>query len=300
MAQPIGPAGTLASEIQRLDALIQDVNNDGVAKKDALSAKAQLFETMGNIEEAAKIWNEAVFAEANKRDDEALLRSAVCFTAMGEYSQADAALKIILLTGIDAVSLKDARYLAAQIEVLRDGEKAFPVLLSFLENPDYESSRAGIYYLLWMLSGDETYKAKLIADFPESMEAALAQDEDNAIVPTFTPMWLLFPGREQLVIPAPTLADTTDDVPADTPNMDVSDSANQSPVLIQVGLYGRQENAAAMIDRLKEKGFTGTISQKTVSGTSYWQVTLPPEQDSNRTIMTLKDAGFESFPVFSD
>ncbi len=143
-----------------------------------------------------------------------------------------------------------------------------------------------------VMSGSENYKAKLIADFPESPEAELAREINTSITPAFTPMWLLFSGREQVVVSHNAAADVK---PEDSP----SDSADESPVLIQVGLYGKEENAQAMIDRLKAKGFNGTISQKAVSGTTYWQVTLPPGADSNQTIMRLKDAGFESFPVFN-
>lgn len=293
-AQTFGPAGSLAAELQRLDAIIQDAGG-GDAKKEALSTKAQLLEMSGDIEEAANIWYEAAFAEPNKRNDKALLRSAVCFAAMGEYSRADAALKTILLTGSDAANLRDARYLAAQTEVLRNGEKAFPLLISFLENPEYVLSKPGIYYLLWKLSGSEDYKAKLITDFPESPEAGLAREINTSITPAFTPMWLLFSGREQVVVSHNTVTNA-DVEPENSP----SDSADESPVLIQVGLFSKEENAQAMIDRLNAKGFNGTISRKTVSGTTYLQVTLPPGADSNQTIMRLKDAGFESFPVFSD
>jgi tetratricopeptide (TPR) repeat protein len=300
-AQDFGRVGSLAAEIQRLDAVIQDIKADEAAKKSALNEKAQLLEMTGNIEEAARIWNEAAFVTSNNRDDEALLRSAVCFAAMGEYSQSDAALKTILLTGKNTETLKAARYLAAQIEVLRNGEKGFPVLLSFLNDAEYSSSKPGIYYLLWKVSGNESYKSTLIADFSESPEAQLARDDNSAVTQTITPMWLLFPGREQLlfsapITEAPAAANTT--VRTDGKNGENPSDESEMPVLIQVGLYSKKENAQAMIDRLKAKGFAGTISEKNVSGITYWQVTLPSGADANKTIMTLKDAGFESFPVF--
>jgi tetratricopeptide (TPR) repeat protein len=294
LAQTFGPAGSFSDEMQRLDAIIAGTNLG--TKKTALVEKASLLEMTGSIEEAARTWNEAAFAESAQRDDNALLRSAACFTAMGEYSQADDALRTILLTGTHAASIKNARLLSAKIEVLRNGEQSFPVLLSFLENPEYASSKPGIYYLLWKISGSETYKAKLINDFPQSPEALLAQGNNASLTPAFTPMWLLFPGREQLVVSVP-VTNTPSASSANT-SENPSVSATETPVLLQVGLYSRQENAEAMVDRLSAKGFSGNISTKTVSGTVYWQVTLPPGQDSNQTIMILKDAGFESFPVF--
>lgn len=289
--------GTIASELQRLDALIKDTAAEVGVKKEALNTKARLLELTGNIEDAASVWNEAAFAEAAKRDDKALVKSAACFAAMGEYAQADTALKTILLTSNDAQSVKEARFLSAQIEVLRNGEKGLPVLLAFLENPDYASSQPQIYYLLWKISGSESHKAKLIADFPQSPEALLARDENASIVPLLTPMWVLFPGREQLAFSAPSAEASTENTVSAHVGIE-NEEKNTPPILIQVGLYSKEENAVAMLGRLKSKGFTASISSKTVSGTTYWQVTIPPGTDANRTIMILKDAGFESFPVF--
>jgi cell division protein FtsN len=67
---------------------------------------------------------------------------------------------------------------------------------------------------------------------------------------------------------------------------------------LQTGLFSREENAQAAVSRLAAKGFAATISQKPVNGVVYWAVSVAPGEDSNRTIMRLKDAGFESFPVF--
>ncbi|MDR2900227.1 MAG: SPOR domain-containing protein [Treponema sp.] len=293
LAQDFGPAGSFADEMQRLDAIIQDAKVDNSSKKEALSEKAQLLEITGNIEEAAQVWNKAAFIEAGKRDDEAFLHSARCFVAMGEYAEADTRLKTILLTGNDAAILKDARFLAAQVEVFREGEKGFPVLLAFLENQEYASSQPRIYYLLWNISGNEDYKTKLMSDFPKSPEAQLVQDEKTAVVPALTPMWLLFPGREQLVFSA-----TVTEISVPEALEGTASKESEKPILLQAGLYSKQENAQAMVDRLKAKGFTGTISSKEVTGSTYWQVTLPPGKDSNETIMILKDAGFETFPVF--
>ncbi len=297
-AQTHGPAGSLASELQRLDAIIQDTKAGGDAKRGALNEKARLLEMTGNIEEAAQTWNQAAFAEQGKRDDDALLRSAACFAAMGEYAKADANVKTVLLTGRDAGNLRDARYLAAQIEVLRDGEKGFPVLFAFLDNPEYVSFYPGAYYLLWKISGSDNYKTKLISGFPKSPEALLAQGTNAGITSAPTPMWIFFPGREQITLTTPEKTSLAE-VPANA-RTEEKKPENDTPVLIQVGLYGQQENAKAMVDRLKAKGFTGTTSQKQVSGNTYWQVTVLPGSNPNQTILRLKDAGFESFPVFQE
>jgi hypothetical protein len=67
---------------------------------------------------------------------------------------------------------------------------------------------------------------------------------------------------------------------------------------LQTGLFSREENAHAAVARLAAKGFAAEAGRKTVNGVEYWAVSVAPGEDPNRTIMRLKDAGFESFPVF--
>ena len=55
-----------------------------------------------------------------------------------------------------------------------------------------------------------------------------------------------------------------------------------------------------MINRLQAAGFAAAVTRRTVNGTVYWVVYVPPGPDINQTIMQLKNAGFESFPVFQN
>jgi cell division septation protein DedD len=68
--------------------------------------------------------------------------------------------------------------------------------------------------------------------------------------------------------------------------------------MLQTGLFSREENAQALAGRLREAGFGVTITRRTVNGTGYWAVGVPPGPDHNRMILLLKDAGFEAFPVY--
>jgi hypothetical protein len=70
--------------------------------------------------------------------------------------------------------------------------------------------------------------------------------------------------------------------------------------MLQTGLFGREENARAMAERLRETGFTPVILRKTVNGREHWAVGVAPGADSSRTMLLLKDRGFESFPVYRE
>jgi hypothetical protein len=52
------------------------------------------------------------------------------------------------------------------------------------------------------------------------------------------------------------------------------------------------------MERLKSAGFTPALVRRPGESAEYWVVTVPAGQDINRTIAELKNAGFESFPVF--
>jgi hypothetical protein len=53
-----------------------------------------------------------------------------------------------------------------------------------------------------------------------------------------------------------------------------------------------------MVERLKKAGFNAGVRQRTVKGAAYWAVSVPPGEDINGTIRRLKEAGFDSFPVY--
>jgi hypothetical protein len=53
-----------------------------------------------------------------------------------------------------------------------------------------------------------------------------------------------------------------------------------------------------MVERLKKAGFDAGLRRRTVNGAAHWAVSVPPGEDMNGTIRRLKEAGFESFPVY--
>jgi cell division septation protein DedD len=69
-------------------------------------------------------------------------------------------------------------------------------------------------------------------------------------------------------------------------------------VVLQTGLFSKEENAQEQADRLKVAGFEGIIKERDVKGTTYWAVNVVPGSDINRTILQLHEKGFDSFPVF--
>jgi tetratricopeptide (TPR) repeat protein len=312
----------LAAEIQGIEKKLGDPTVPPAERRRALIQLARLFELSGNIEGAAQIWNEAAYTDPHNRDDDALLRSAACLIALGELDRAEVMVGTALRTGGDRRLILKARYLGAQIEVFRTGNPA--ALTALLSDGDYRDEKPGIYYTLWQSTGNQDYRARLIQEFPGSPEALIARDPDSVAVSIApTAMWLLMPGGT-LPAPAAALPSNTGSSVASgslpaagiiTPGIVAAggpgagtagktapapgtDRDGTAPVMLQTGLFSREENAQALADRLREAGFGVTITRRTVNGTGYWAVGVPPGPDHNRMILLLKDAGFEAFPVY--
>jgi hypothetical protein len=78
-----------------------------------------------------------------------------------------------------------------------------------------------------------------------------------------------------------------------------NDSGNQKALCQQLGLFREKGNAMALVQQLKEKGFTASVtSEKRPSGTTYFIVVVS-ENASGSMGDQLRSAGFECYPVFS-
>ncbi|MDR2110758.1 MAG: SPOR domain-containing protein [Spirochaetaceae bacterium] len=297
------PGGSsLGAEIQNIEGQLKDPALSGTARHGILLRLARLFGLSGNIEGAAQAWTGAAFAEQGKRDDAALIEGAACLIAMGELDRAEAAVKTVLLTGRERRGLLRARYMGAHIEAFRSGD--YRLLTALLDDPEYGELKPAIYYNLWKFFGVESCKTRLLAEFPASPEARIIQD-GRRVSAAPAAMWLLFPGRAGVTLEnsGPPPADSGPS-PAGPPVPQPSAASREpagpgeGPRAIQTGLFRGEENARAMADRLRAAGFTAIISPRIVGGAAYWMVGVPPGADANMTVLRLRDAGFESFPVF--
>jgi cell division septation protein DedD len=85
---------------------------------------------------------------------------------------------------------------------------------------------------------------------------------------------------------------------AAVPAQAAENAAPAGTVTLQTGLFGREENARAMADRLSKAGFAPAVSRRTVNGSAYFAVGVDAGSDINAMILRLKDSGFEAFPVY--
>ncbi|MFP3043868.1 SPOR domain-containing protein [Treponema primitia] len=319
----------LAAEIRGIEGKLRSPISAS-ERREAYIKLAQLQRLSGNVDVSARAWREAALADPENRDDRCFLESALCYLTLGEFDAASDALRGIL-SGGDTPAARDAQYLAAQIEVFRHGgtDGSTASLYALLEKAEFQDYRPAIYYTFWRLFGDPAYKAQILSEFPGSPEARILESEaaiaaDNTVTTAPVsihnrPLWFFFPGRGNIAIgaavpslpaayppaqyqpPTPVLSaapPSTVPAPVTPAPVIAAPESTGGPRALQAGLFSREQNAQALVSRLASRGFTASVSQKQVNGVTYWAVTLPPGENSNQTILRLKDAGFESFPVF--
>jgi hypothetical protein len=111
-------------------------------------------------------------------------------------------------------------------------------------------------------------------------------------------MWLLLPGREGIVLSGPVAAAGSAKPAAAASRSSPVSPGKTGSIILQTGLFSREENTDAMAGRLREAGFTPFITRRIVNGKEYWAVGVSSGENMHDTTLALKDAGFESFPVY--
>ena len=308
----------LASELSRFERL----TTGGTAREryDAYMALAQLQRLSGNSEAALRAYEGAL--ALFPRDGKALLEQTRLLISFGEYESAVASAAGLMRPEQEREFFVAGRYLSALAEAFHSGN--VQALAALAGDADFSEYLGAIYYTIWHLSGVSSYRNRLTTELPQSPEAGIAA---GRVLPIVTPLWLLFPGRESIVLlpneaaptpatqapaaqtPAPVAqapppqapatqppaAQTPPQAPAPQPSASQT-SASQTSVL-QTNLFSRLENAQNHAETLKNAGFSAEIVQRQVNGVSYWAVIVPYGSDMNAMIRRLRDAGFDSFPI---
>ncbi|MDR1908362.1 MAG: SPOR domain-containing protein [Spirochaetaceae bacterium] len=279
---PLQGESSLAAELRDLEARLAAEPPAG-ERGGLLRRRARLMLLAGDLEGAAAGWSEAALIPGGP-DYESLLEAARCHIALGDYAAADAALQRALDNAPPPLR-REAQYLAVLGGAFRSGDGTGPAAL--LEAPEYAGRRPALLYTLYRLSGREEYRARLLRDHPGSPEGILSRDNEPPVTAAARPMWFFYQGREGLAFeaPLPAPAALPPAVPAAAP-------------LLQTGLFSREEYAGAMAERLRRAGFSAEVIPREVRGSNFYVVAVPPGESVNGTILRLRDAGFEAFPVY--
>ena len=291
----VAEAVSLRSEISRLERI--SLNAPGKERFDAFIALAHLHQLAGTPENALKCLEGALALEPN--DGQAILEYGRLLISLGEYEKA--AVAMLAFFGADRQDrelLLQGRYLGALLEAFRSGNTQG--LAALAAEKDFSDYRSTIYFILWKLNELPSYQNLLTGEFPQSPEAQIA---GGKAISAITPLWLLFPGRESIslstpVSPAPPVP-VTPAAPVAAAPAGQAAPGTSAPVMnmLQAGLFGQEDNAKALAERLRKAGFVPELFQRRVNNIDYWAVGVPAGSDTSAMINKLKSAGFEAFPI---
>lgn len=178
------------------------------------------------------------------------------------------------------------------------------LLKAYSGMPEMKSVRTSVLFTLWYINDDADASKILKAEYPKSAEAQVVSGFSQ-LMPT--PFWFFVERRGNALTHA---ADNKiPEASKKTSNIEVakvkseepkssSDSSDEKIKRQQVGLFGKKENAEALVSRLNEKGFTAKIEEeKRPSGNIYFIVTVEENSEGNMGLK-LKTAGFDCYPIF--
>ncbi|HAC31074.1 MAG TPA: hypothetical protein DCF70_00415 [Treponema sp.] len=171
-----------------------------------------------------------------------------------------------------------------------------------------------ILLTLWHITGEKSFSDRLKTEYPKSPESAIVKGQAQTLP---APFWYFVPRSSTSTpdveltgtVPEKKENSTKDKTASDKTATDKADSTGKAEpektaekqekiVRQQLGLFKDKSNAQGLVDRLKDKGFTATItSELRPSGTTYYIVTV--DENSKGTMGDeLRTAGFECYPVF--
>jgi tetratricopeptide (TPR) repeat protein len=286
---------------------------EGPERRALLLRWAAVLELSGRWEEAAARYEEAAFAAPGQRDTESLLWAARAWLAAGEAEKALSILRILGAASPEA-SIRTRSLVLEGWARLIEGSAAEARSLAARaasSPPDRETLLAALT-LLWAASEGPARgeaAARIRKDFPGSPEAAMV--ESGSVPPASH--WLLTPagggtrppGAPAPGSPAAPAALDSDPLAASSPpaaSEPAPASARPSePSRIssyQAGAFSEERNAAALVKELLGKGFAAVVERRERGGKPLWVVLVPAGADPQATLLRLKDAGYEAYPVF--
>lgn len=285
----------------------------GSDKRSLYAFLGELTEQAGMYDAAAKWYASAAGIAAAPASgttaytSEQLVLAAVrAALSGGDYETADTYLASIRNTRTEATAAYVRLYTVwawlCRAETEEDLLEPVVLLTSYADLPSMQNLRPVIYLTLWFVTGSAEWSGKLAGEFPDTPEAAVVSGSAE-LVPS--PFWYFLPRPESAVLATGVAGKEMDDTSVNSPagggqRTGTAASGQETIVRHQLGFFRNKENAERLAERVREAGFSPDITEETrSSGTVYFVVTVR-EDASGSVSLKLKNAGFESYPVYSN
>ena len=335
-AQTAQTALSLARESAKKDTVDQSIAflKKQIPSLQAAADKRSAWAFLGSVQEQKGLYQDALNSYASaaaiaagdaegmpKKTSEQLVIDAVrCALSFGDYNSAQTYLNSPVRSSknnqiIAYVKLYEQWCVLCRSTKISDTTESVAMLKTYSTLESMKPVWPQVLLTLWHITGEKSFSDRLKTEYPKSPESAIVKGQAQTLP---APFWYFVPRSStstpdvELTGTVPEKKDnsTKDKASSDKPATDKADSTKDKAssdktaekqekiVRQQLGLFKDRSNAQGLVDRLKDKGFTATItSELRPSGTTYYIVTV--DENSKGTMGDeLRTAGFECYPVF--
>lgn len=269
-----------------------------IARLNSTQDKRQALEILASYEEANYLFAEAAehYSQATllETDVESVF-SLNIKTARAHFLSGDNQLGSYILNSVLAKSTNAETRTTAEVYLLFANltdttslNDNLIVLKNYVANPKYAKHQPSLLFMLYWLTDDDEIKRQLLRDFPKSPEAGLVLNEVTVSPVAF---WYLMPRSQKQVAQNPS---------SSVPIRTTDDKTNfEKPLYYQVGFFQNKAYADSLVAELMGKGFSAQIKSETKKGVISYCVFVNEEQGTNSVAEKLKNAGYETYPVFA-
>ncbi len=287
-------AASVASESAKLDSVddaawlsgtLADAAKDAREKKALLSDQASLLELLGRYGEAAAAWEKAAGVVPGVADAACLLSAAACRLASGESEAAARLATAATYSSPDAVTARLSA-LVLGWAALADGatDAALSAAEASIADPD---ARVAISALLLARASSEGAER---AEFDRRLGALSSRPEAASFSPLILVAGSKAAGSLVDALPVPPRP-----APAASP---ATPEPASSRTFYQVGAFRDESNAEALRKKVAALGLKPVVKKK--GGGDIFIVYVSGGADDARTVLTLKDAGYEAWALESE
>ena len=299
LSSAVDRASGISELISLLEEFVPKVQ-DGAFRRPLLLRWAAVLELEGRWEEAAARYEDAAFASPGQKDTDSLLWAARAWLAAGETDKALSILRILGVAASDSAVRARSLVLEGWARLIAgEPSEARSLAGRLVSAPADRETRLATLTLLWAASegsSREDAALKIKKEFPGTPESAMI--ESGAVPPAAH--WLLTAaggGSRPAEAPTPGSTAAPSSV-SPAASASVQPSGSSGITAFQAGAFSEESNAAAMIRELRAKGFAASAEKRERAGKPLWVVLVPVGSDAQATLLRLKDAGYEAYPVF--
>lgn len=187
-----------------------------------------------------------------------------------------------------------------QAQTEQELEESITLLKAYSSLKNMESVMPSVLFTLWYINNDENAARTLQKSYPLSPEASIVSGASQ-LMPT--PFWFFVLRKGNALASANdskanSILQGSIGIQNSQQESTLSSSETEKVKRQQVGLFGKIENAQAMVARLAEKGFKASIEEeKRPSGNIYFIVAVN-ENEQGTIGIQLKTAGFDCYPIY--